>query len=427
MKKIAVLALAAAMLAACGEGPSTGKHAKKALQLTSRQQEMCNKQNDFSLDMLQEVVEKEKGNVFISPLSASFVCAMLANGAVGETQDEILHAMGLGDYTMNEINAHYLNLMECLPYQDETTTLHIANALWVDDGYPVEESFLNTVRDHYLATADNLDLQDGASADVINAWVNKNTKGMIKKICDEDYFVEGLRLVVANAICFVGKWQEEFKKSQTYEQTFHAPKGDVQTDMMHGKFDVMTTGNCLFDYNEWDEEANYYKVKEELHARLLRMDYKGKGYSMEIILPDEDQDFDEWIDNFNIELVEKMEKAGIWGETEVAVPKFKMEKQYRLNEVMQEMGMQKIFDPMNADLSGISTATKLYLALLQQNTFVEVDEEGTKAAAVTTGWANDAACEPSEPFICDRPFVFLIRTNSPGIVLFAGVVRNPKE
>lgn len=422
MKKLIILAIAAAMLAACGEGPTKGKHEVKKLLLQGNEKAIVEAQNGYSLKLVQEIAKNDHNNIFVSPLSASFVCSMIANGANGETQQQILDALGVGDFSMSELNAYYLKMMECLPYQDETSKMNIANAMWVSEGYPIIEDFANTVRDHYLATVDNLDLSDPASADVINAWAAKQTDGMIKKICDGNYFSEDLELVVANALCFKGKWHEQFKKVNTRDDVFHAPGGDIETPMMHGKLEVSTSGNNRYVYNE---ETGEMEEGEPLHARMMRMDYKDHGYSMYVIMPDEDQVFDEWLASFDLETFQLLKEYSISGESEVAFPKFKLENRYRLNEYMQALGMKDVFTNA-ADLSGISTASGLWLALLQQDTYIEVDEEGTKAAAVTSGWITDSAVMPGEPFICDRPFLFLISTNwMTDVIIFAGVVKRP--
>lgn len=414
--------MAAAVLAACGESPITGTHKVKKLILQDNEKAIVEAQNEYSFKLVQEIAKQEHGNIFVSPLSASFVCSMMANGANGETQQEILNALGVGDYSMSELNAYYLKMMECLPYQDETSKMHIANALWVNEGYPIEENFLNTVRDHYLATVDNLDLSDPASADVINAWADKNTDGMIRKICDGSYFSKSLQLIVANALCFKGKWHEQFKKVNTRDDVFHAPDGDIKTPMMHGELQVSTSANNRYFYNE---ETGEMEEGEPLHARMLKMDYKDHGYSMYVIMPDEDQVFDEWLATFDIETFQTLIKYSGCGESEVAFPKFKLENKYRLNEYMQALGMKNVFTDA-ADLSGISTANQLKLELLQQDTYIEVDEEGTKAAAVTSGWFGNSAAMPGDPFICDRPFLFFISTNwMTDVIIFAGVVKHP--
>jgi len=415
MKKLLILSLAAALLAACGDGPALSRHQVKPLTLSAQEQEICKKQNDYSLELLKVMAADNQGNLFISPLSASIVCAMLANGANGATQDEILRAIGCEGYTMSELNAHFLNLMECLPYQDATTYLALANAVFVDEGYPIESAFQDNVETHYLAEVANIELSDPASANVINTWASKNTQGMISKLCDGSYFDDNLRLVLMNALCFKGKWEEQFKKTDTDEQTFYAPTGSKQVKMMHAELEkAHATGDYIYD-----SEGN--QIQQD--ARVLRLYYKDQGYCMDVVLPREDLTLADILPDLSVEWIDMMLRHAMPG-AKVGLPRFKMEAEYRLNEPMQALGMQTVFSE-HADLTGISTATRLYLALLQQNTFIEVDEQGTKAAAVTSAWAKDSAM-PSDPFICDRPFAYFIRDVKHGIILFAGCLSNPK-
>lgn len=417
MKKIVTFFAIAAIMVGCSEGPALTSHKVRTLTLSENEKALCKRQNDFSIDMLKTMCEKETGNVFISPLSAAFVCAMTANGAQGATQEEILKAIGAEGYDLSELNEHYLNLMENLPYQDATSFVGIANAAWVDKDYLIENDFAETVRTHYLATVDNIELSDPASANIINSWAKKQTKGMVKEICNENYFSDDLHLVLANALCFKGKWDEQFKSTNTREQTFHAITGDIKVRMMNAELeDCYCTGNYLYDW-ENDKEI-------EQGARVLRMYYKGKGYCMDVILPDQDETLDEWLPTLTTDWVDEMLKHAASG-VNVSFPKFKLTCRYRLNEPMQAMGMKRVFGSSEADLSGITKESQLYLALLQQDTFIEVDEEGTRAAAVTSGWFTDYMPAPKTPFIADRPFVFFIRDVKNGIILFAGRITNP--
>lgn len=416
MKKLIYLTLMAAAVMACGNDPVLKQHKVLPLSLSSQDKELVTKQNEFSTAFLKEVASGNDANIFISPMSAACVCAMTANGAAGQTREEILQTLGFADYSMSDVNAYYLKLMENLPYQDATTFVALANAAWLDENYGIKQEFVDVVRTHYLAEVDSLNLSDPASARIINNWASKHTKGMIPSICDESYFTENLHLVLANALCFKGDWEEQFKKINTHKETFHAPTGDVQTDMMHAKLEkCRVTGNFWYD-------DQYQQVEQ--HARVLRMYYKGKGYCMDIVLPDEDYSLETFLADFSLDWVDKMLEYGN-SSSDVTFPKFKMSNSYRLNGYLSNMGMPTVFTD-NADLSGITSPSTLSLSLLRQDTYIEVDEEGTKAAAATSGWFTDKAEAPSVPFVCDRPFLFFIREVKNGIVLFAGRINNPK-
>lgn len=400
------------MLVACSD-PVARKHEVRPLKLSADETALVEAQNSFSLDLLRSVAKAQSGeNIFISPLSAAVVSAMLANGAKGETQDEILRAIGADDCDLSALNAYYLNLMENLPYQDETTTVLLANALWLDYGYPVNPVFADEIRTHYLASVDSLELSDPASASLIDAWASKHTNGLINKITHPELFTDDLHLVLANALYFKGQWHERFKKTNTSKKIFHAASGDVSVEMMHGEVEARVSGSYI--YNSETDEV------EEQGARVLRLFYQDKGYCMDIVLPDAESSTDRWLSDCDFEWIDKMLYYSM-GKADVTMPKFTLRGKYRLNEPMQALGMRKVFTG-NADLSGVSDASGLYLALLQQDTYVEVDEDGTKAAATTSGWLMDKAEESSAPFVVDRPFLFFIRDVKHGIVLFAGIV-----
>lgn len=233
-------------------------------------------------------------------------------------------------------------------------------------------------------------------------------------------------MVLANAICFKGKWATPFKKAHTHDDTFHAPSGDVLVPMMHDEISVYTSGNTTFTYNP---ETGMKEPGEPFHARMLKMNYEHSGYTMYVLLPDEDQQFDEWLCTFDMNTFRTMQHSCEIGSCQVVFPKFKMEHQYRLNEYMQALGMKNIFTK-NADLTSMSTTSELFLELLQQNTFIEVNEEGTKAASVTSGWMKGPTSPepimPNAPFICDRPFLFFISTSmDTNVTIFAGIVKKP--
>lgn len=402
-----------------GSNGTLGTHKVRTLTLSDQGKEICAKQNEFAIDLL-KTMSAENDNLFVSPLSAAFVCAMVANGSEGVTKEEILRAIGCEGYSMEALNEHYLNLMENLPYQDATTYIGLANAAWVDNDFPIYPEYADVVRTHYLAEVANMELSDPASAEVLNKWAGKHTKGMVTKICDESYFNDDIRLILANALCFKGQWDEEFKQSNTWEQTFHAPNGDMMVEMMHGYDYGLATGSSLL-YRAYGQ---YHQ--EEQHARVLRMYYKGKGYCMDIVLPEPEITLDELMPRLSAAWVDSMLHHNVEClPTNVSVPKWKMQARYRLNEPMEALGMKQVFSPL-AEVTGISPAASLYLDLLQQDTYIEVDEKGTKAAAVTIGIQAPSSAEPGTPFVVDRPFVFLIRDVKNGIILFAGKVNHPK-
>ena len=404
------------MMNACDNGPTLSKHKVQALDLTTDEKEINEDLNEFAVDMLQEVCNNNSGNVFISPLSCSFACSMIANGAKGETLNEMLEAMDVEDYSMSELNTYYLKLMEKLPYQDRTSAVKIANGLWADSTYTLLDSYVDNIRTHFLATVEPLDTDNPeVAAELINNWASKQTEGLIKKVVDASQIDDDAHIVVANALYFKGKWENGFKSSHTRTMTFHAPQGEVQTEMMNGEIEASVTPSYRYDEDDY--------TPYEANERMLRLYYKDKGYCMDIIMPN--TDFDTWLEEFDMEQYEELCVALKDGKVEVTMPKFKMTKHYDLIPVMQKLGMKKVFSA-GADLGGMTQENMLSLGVLQQDTYVEVDESGTKAAAVTSGIMCDEA-SPSLSFIADHPFIFFIRDVKNGIILFAGKYANPNS
>lgn len=403
------------MMSACGDGPTLSKHNVQALDLTTGEKEINEDLNEFAVDMLREVGSIQSGNVFISPLSCSFACGMIANGAKGETLNQMLKAMDVEDYSMSELNTYYLKLMEKLPYQDRTSAVKIANGLWADGTYTMLDSYVDNVRTHFLATVDSLDTDNPeAAAETINNWASKQTEGLIKKVVDASQITNDAHIVVANALYFKGKWEDGFKRTDTRQQTFYSPAGEVETQMMNGEIEAAATP--LFRYEE-DE-------RQEANERMLRLYYKDKGYCMDIIMPN--TDFDTWLEAFDMDQYEDLCLALVHGDVTVSMPTFKMTKHYDLKPVMQKLGMEKVFTS-GADLSGLTEENRLCLGVLQQDTYIEVDESGTKAAAVTSGILCDKADSGGLLFIADHPFIFFIRDVKNGVILFAGKYANPNS
>jgi len=354
--------------------------------------------NDFGMRLLARLSDGES-NVFISPVSVSTALAMAYNGAAGQTKVELAKVLGWQGMELATVNNANANLLRVLQHADPKVASWVANSVWVEKSFPVESSFLQRCEQSYSATVKNLDFASPAALGEINAWVSEKTNEKIPKIIDK---IPGdARMYLINATYFNGKWKEPFKKGATQDGVFHAPSGDVTVPMM--------AQNASFSHAQGGG------------FRALSMPYgDGKRMSMLIILPDKGKDW-RTLDKkaFSPQL------GG--GQCIVRVPRFKIEYETLLNEPLAAMGMPTIFDPNKADLSGISKADRLFVTRVIHKTFVDVNEEGTEAAAVT-GIEAGVTSAPAQPFefIVDRPFVFLIRDEVTGAVLFAGAIVNPK-
>ena len=409
--KLFLIALLTSMLAACGPSPEPVQE----LQLTEEEQILNSRQNQVGIDLLRLHASNEEENTIISPLSINIASAMLANGAKNATLEQIMSTIGAEDYSVDFLNEYNAKLMKALPHLDQTTDMRIANAMWLDDDLHPVENFVEANKRYYQATVDIIDLGTPAAAKVINDWASLNTKKLIDKVVDESMFNEYTRFVLANAIYFKGCWQSEFKKENTRKGDFHLADGTtIQTDMMHqtGKFKVSVYLSSLTGTPK---------------GQMLRMPFKGEYY-MDIILPNpEIWSCENYLTHdFNMDELSSLENCLIEEEVTVQMPKFTLKDHLNLIPDMQALGMVDVFTDA-ADLSGIDSTRPLLVGQFLHDTYLEVNEEGAKAAAVTTVIGYNNAIGPANAFIINRPFLLFIREAKYGTILFAAKIGNPSK
>lgn len=387
------------------------KHERCELLLSAVDRQMVDAQNAFSLKMLSRVAEQDPHSCMLSPLSAEMVLAMLAGGAEGETAEEIRAALGLDPFAAAEVDAYHDRLITALPYLDSITQMTIANALWLDQGFEPQPLFVSRTQRYYHADVEVLELSDASSAGVINAWADKATNHLIRKVLDGTQCRDDLRMVVANALYFKGYWEHEFRPEATRKEVFYATDAMKETDMMNMTSELLVT-------------PNEGKSDSPLSARMLRLYYRERGYEMDVLLPDEDSNVSELLASLTTESLAAEENQLTLCQVELKLPKFTSRYERLLNADMQAMGIKRLFSSEDAQLGALSEQEKLYLGLLKQYTYISVDERGTEAAAVTVGMVGITSVEPVRPpvrFYANRPFVYFIRDARYGIILFAGI------
>lgn len=426
MKKSIILLLCAAtiLFSACNQNAPVNKQREVKKLVLSPQDEAINvHQNEFTLNLLKQANanETESENVFLSPLSVSILCGMMTNGAEGNTLDQILSTIGAEGYSVDDLNEYYKNILENLPYLDKTTDMKIADAIWVDNQCHAKKDFIEANKTYYLADVVNLDLQDQLAPKAINDWADKNTKGLIKEVINEP-FSDDARMVLTNAIYFKGNWQVEFKKSATRDEDFTTTEGKTVTvSMMNMNEKVMVTRAPAWICSTEGGLESY-------GARMLRLYFKDKAYCMDIILPREGVSCDEYLAMLNMQALQLLETALGEYDIEVKLPKFTLKYHRDLNDDMKTLGMTDAFSGQLANFSGIAEEP-LYLSKLFQDSFLEVDEAGAKAAAVTVATMDYMSAEPDvvPPFIVNRPFLLFIRECKYGTILFAGKIGHPES
>jgi serpin B len=333
---------------------------------------------------------------------------MTYNGAAGETKNAMARALKIEGMSLDELNRASAELLKALKSSDPKIELAIANSLWARGGVRFKEDFLARNRQFYGAEISTLDFSTPQSVETINRWVKDNTKGKISQIIDRINADQVMFLI--NAVYFKGKWQKEFEKTLTKEQPFHMPGGQQKPVPM-----MAQSGSYL--YHRGDK------------FQAISLPYGKGGVSLYLFLPDKGSSLDdflkglsyrkweEWINNFN-------DTPG-----DVKLPRFKLDYEKTLNESLNAMGMGVAFNPREADFSGIRPERDLYISEVKHKAIVEVNEEGTEAAAVTSVGVTATSIQAPKQrftFVADRPFLMAIRDSQTGAILFMGAVMEPK-
>lgn len=400
------LVVPALLLVACGDPTGPGSEAITELPrtLTVTEQAVIQRGNTFGLDLVREMVSRDtRPNVVLSPLSASMALGMTLNGAGGTTFDAMSATLGFEGLTQEEINEAYASLIELLTTLDPQVRFDIANSVWANEDVPFHEAFLQAVRAAFDARVESRDFTDPATLDAINRWVSDSTEGLIEKILDQ--LDGGMAAILINAIYFDGAWTTQFDPADTRRQAFRRDDGSqVQVDMMNLD-DVKVAVGGGADY------------------QAVELPYGGEAYSMVVVVPSGNTD----VRSFVAGLDEPRWNAILSGLAPrqmdlIALPKFTLTFDGYLNDALRSMGMDEAFHP-GADFTRMSpVGDAICIDYVRQKTYIEVDERGTRAAAVT---AVGTRVVSFNGIIADRPFVFAIREKLSGTLLFVGMVGDP--
>ncbi len=415
-----IVGLAIAVLAAgCASPAESGeiKSDKDRLPASADEQEIAglvSGNSTFAYDLYQELSTSED-NLFYSPYSISLALAMTFAGARGETEGEMAQTLHFNlpqpqlhqtfnalDTTLNGYGVEEGDAAESI-FQ-----LHIANAIWGQTGYQFLESFLDLLAENYgagLRTLDFVGDADGAT-EKINGWVSEQTEGKIKDLIPPGMLNDLVRLVLTNAIYFKGQWAMPFEESVTRDDTFKLLDGSTITVPMMSQTET-------FRYTEGDG------------YQAVALPYQGAPVSMILLLPATGQ-FEEIEAAFGPELLADISQDFEYQLVALTMPKFTFESEFNLNEALAGMGMVSAFGE-GADFSGMTGGRDLFISDVVHKAFVSVDEAGTEAAAATAVIMVESAAVIDEPveMKVDRPFLFLIRDDANGTILFAGRVLNP--
>jgi serpin B len=379
----------------------------KSLVLSKAAPEAIQGSNDFGIELFKKVALDENENLMLSPLSASSALTMLLNGCAGETYSQLQGALKYPpEMTISDINEAYKSLVEQLLHADPKVKLSLANAIFYRNEFTVKPPFIATMSSDYQATVRGLDFSAPSALNVINNWASDNTAGKIPKVLDE-ISAEAVMFIM-NALYFKGNWSYQFDKSATDERPFYPDGGSmVNIATMNG-----TVGA---------------KIHNGSNYKALEMPYGRTNFTMDIIVPSETllDFYSSFTTGVWNELTSGFDSTDEFGELMVYMPKFKFSYEKYLNDQLKAMGMIDAFIPYLANLQGISDES-VFVSFVKQNTFVEVDEEGTEAAAVTTiGIELTSIPEQPAVFVIDKSFIFAIRERTTNTLLFIGQVLKP--
>ena len=418
-----LLVAAISCLAGCSNRtPDDSIIITKTFSTTEVQKQFAAATNEFAFDLYSRLRET-KGNLVVSPTSVATALGMVLAGARGDTEKEIAAVLHVSGLDSDKALAAAADLQNDLNGRGEERPfeLSIANRLWAQKDKTIRQPYADMVRQHFGAEIGRVDFAGAPDAAVkqINAWAAHATRDKIPAALDREHINEMTRLVLVNAVYFLGKWNSPFEEYYTRPRDFHRAPDD--------KLEVPT----MF-------QKDYFGFRHADGLKVLRMPYRGDDLSMVFLLPDEIDGLDSLESQLTQENLRNWTSDLESTEVLVWLPKFKYTADLQLNGMLALLGMPSAFDPATADLSGIDgilpTAANrdegLFIQHAIHRAIIEVDEEGTEAAATTVLITTEKGERPSErppEFRADHPFLFLIQHEPTGAILFLGRVADPTK
>ena len=397
-----MLAAALCMLGSCSSDEPSGGGSNEFLpiKLDTNQKTIVDRNSRMAVEILDDMAAVTDKNEFISPLSLNMVLSMLANGAEGETREQILKLLSMEDgASLAELNELNKTIVSRLPGMDKRVKMYMANAIWLNSGFDPLKPFKSAVNDYYNAEIRSLNFETGM--DVMNRWCADNTSGMI-----QNFFTTPPlgKAVIMNASYFDGEWLLPFDPSRTVAETFYSKSGATN------KVGMMSVDKMSMPYHEND---------------IMQMGilfFGNMAYQMMIILPREGKTFADCLD-YDAYYDANAKCFGAGGIIDLKLPKFSLDCTTKFGTLIESKGMDKILGK-GADYSGISNSDVTFDDIIQKSR-IEVTETGAKAATVTATSGYSAPPPPiRSEMVVNRPFLFLIKESSTGTVVFGGIVNN---
>lgn len=354
----------------------------------------------FAFDIFKQLIKEDSvQNVFISPLSISTALAMTYQGAGTTTKAAMAKALGYTGIDDPVLNESYKNLLRYLGQTDKSVELNISNSLWIRQGAEIKDAFISSNREVFSASVNSLDFSKAEAVSTINKWISDATKKKIDKMLDSP-ISPGVVMYLINAIYFKGDWAVKFDAKNTESATFYAGDGSLDSIMM-----MKRSGKA-----EYGQGEDY---------KAVRLPYGKSKMSMYCILPSENMLIDNFVSGLNNEKWKAIKDSiSEREEVQLLLPRFKIDYGIKnLNESLTALGMGEAFLD-TADFSGIQKG--LYISRVLHKAVIEVNEEGSKAAAATVVEMKETAAAEPLIFNVNRPFVFVIADDVTGTILFIG-------
>ncbi len=403
---VIVVVLVSAILIYAASQPATETTGEIAM--TASIDSLAAANNEFGFDLFAQLRNQDKDkNIFFSPLSIATALAMTYNGAAGETHLAMKRVLKYGTMNHTELNQSSAALLAKLKSSDPKIELLIANSLWAKQGIAFNPAFLDRNRQFFGAEIAALDFGKPLAVKTINDWVSQNTKGKIPKIIEQ---ISGDQVMfLINAVYFKGLWQKRFDAARTENRPFHSLAGKTkQTAMMA-------------------QSGSYLYFKGE-NFQAVSLPYGQGGASIYLFLPDENSSLNSLLSSLSYQKWQQWMTGFRNSPGDVKLPRFKMDYSRDLNNPLIALGMGVAFNRGKADFSGIRQQKDLFISQVKHKAVIEVNEEGTEAAAATSVGIGITSVrrEPQRfSFVADRPFLLVIRDQQTGAILFMGAVFEP--
>jgi serine protease inhibitor len=372
------------------------------VELRKKSIEIIEADHIFAFELFNEIYKgSEKDNFMISPLSVSYALGMTYNGAAGTTLEAFEDVLHLGELTNQEVNESYKDLMGQLVTLDEQVEFSIANSIWYRLGYEVLEEFITTNQEYFDAAVEELDFADPGAVDIINDWIEEKTNDKIVDMLD--FIPPGTVMYLINAIYFNADWKYQFDPEDTYEGDFTMESGAVHKT----------------NYMKLEGGFNYASTED---FTAVELPYGDSAFSMVVMLPAMGNNLTDLVESLDNATLDTWSMYATPQTVNIHLPKFKYEFKQLLNDPLINLGLGVAFG--DADFTRINPAGGIYISRVIHQTFIDVSEEGTEAAAATIVELRENAVQTIH-FKADQPFVYLIKENSTNAIMFLGKVGKP--